>query len=109
MISNGCDLFHLSNILGHSNLMTTTIRLHVNSGAKRTALEEGCRGSDAFYLSFCFNISRLNEIGITQKVNVDEMKRKIVDDALMAIVISSFALIVGILVILVNDMLRTPP
>ena len=42
MIGNGCDLFHLSNILGHSNLMTTAIYLHVNSDAKRAALERGC-------------------------------------------------------------------
>ena len=41
MIGNGCDLFHLSNILGHSNLMTTAIYLHVNSDAKRAALERG--------------------------------------------------------------------
>lgn len=41
MIINGCDLFHLSNILGHSNLMTTAIYLHVNSDAKRAALERG--------------------------------------------------------------------
>ena len=41
MISNECDLFHLSNILGHSNLMTTAIYLHVNSDAKRAALERG--------------------------------------------------------------------
>ncbi|MGD0818790.1 MAG: tyrosine-type recombinase/integrase [Methanomassiliicoccales archaeon] len=39
MISNGCDLFHLSNILGHSNLMTTAIYLHVNSDAEKAALE----------------------------------------------------------------------
>jgi len=42
MISNGCDLFHLSNILGHSNLMTTAIYLHVKSDAERAALEKGC-------------------------------------------------------------------
>ena len=41
MIGNGCDLFHLSNILGHSNLMTTAIYLHVNNDAKRAALERG--------------------------------------------------------------------
>jgi integrase/recombinase XerD len=41
MIGNGCDLFHLSNIMGHSNLMTTAIYLHVNSDAKRVALERG--------------------------------------------------------------------
>jgi len=37
MIGNGCDPFHLSNILGHSNLMTTAIYLHVNSDVKRAA------------------------------------------------------------------------
>ena len=36
-----CNLFHLSNILGHSNLMTTAIYLHVNSDAKRAALGRG--------------------------------------------------------------------
>jgi len=37
----GVDLFHLSNILGHSNLMTTMIYLRVNSDAKRAAWERG--------------------------------------------------------------------
>jgi site-specific recombinase XerD len=41
MISNGADLFHLSNILGHSDLATTAVYLHVNSDAKRAALEKG--------------------------------------------------------------------
>lgn len=41
MISNGCDVFHLSNILGHSNMTTTSIYLHVNNDAKRAALERG--------------------------------------------------------------------
>jgi integrase/recombinase XerD len=41
MISNGADLFHLSNILGHSDLATTAVYLHVNSDAKRAALERG--------------------------------------------------------------------
>jgi site-specific recombinase XerD len=41
MISNSCDLFHLSNIFGHSNLTTTVIYLHVNSDTKRVALERG--------------------------------------------------------------------
>jgi site-specific recombinase XerD len=46
MISNECDLFHLSNILGHSNLMTTAIYLHVNGDAERAALERECRSSE---------------------------------------------------------------
>ena len=41
MISNGADIFHLSNIMGHSNLMTTAIYLHVNSSAKKAAIEKG--------------------------------------------------------------------
>jgi site-specific recombinase XerD len=41
MIGNGCDLFHLSDILGHSNIETTTIYLHVNNDARRAAFEKG--------------------------------------------------------------------
>jgi site-specific recombinase XerD len=41
MIGNGCDLFHLSDILGHSNIETTTIYLHVNNDARRAAFERG--------------------------------------------------------------------
>lgn len=41
MIGNGCDLFHLSDILGHSNIETTTIYLHINNEARRQAFEKG--------------------------------------------------------------------
>lgn len=41
MLSNGCDLFHLSHILGHSEISTTTIYLHINDSAKRAAFERG--------------------------------------------------------------------
>lgn len=41
MIGNGCDLFHLSDILGHSNIETTTIYLHINNEARRAAFEKG--------------------------------------------------------------------
>lgn len=41
MIGNGCDLFHLSDILGHSNIETTTIYLHINNEARRAAFERG--------------------------------------------------------------------
>lgn len=41
MIGNGCDLFHLSDILGHSNIETTTIYLHVNNEARRLAFNKG--------------------------------------------------------------------
>lgn len=41
MLNNGCDLFHLSHMLGHSEISTTTIYLHVNDAAKRAAFERG--------------------------------------------------------------------
>ena len=41
MIGNGCDLFHLSDILGHTNIETTTIYLHINDDARRQAFEKG--------------------------------------------------------------------
>lgn len=41
MIDNGCDLFHLSDILGHTNIGTTTIYLHINNDARRQAFEKG--------------------------------------------------------------------
>jgi len=41
MIGNGCDLFHLSDILGHTNIETTTIYLHVNNEARRLAFDKG--------------------------------------------------------------------
>jgi site-specific recombinase XerD len=41
MIGNGCDLFHLSDILGHSNIETTAIYLHVNNEARRMAFDRG--------------------------------------------------------------------
>ena len=41
MIGNGCDLFHLSDILGHTNIDTTTIYLHINNDARRQAFEKG--------------------------------------------------------------------
>lgn len=41
MIGNGCDLFHLSDILGHTNIETTTIYLHINNDARRQAFEKG--------------------------------------------------------------------
>jgi hypothetical protein len=40
---------------------------------------------------------------------VGHMKNKIVDEALFATVIFLWITIVGILIILLNDMLRTPP
>ena len=41
MLGNGCDLFHLSDILGHSHIETTAIYLHVNNQARRDAFERG--------------------------------------------------------------------
>ena len=41
MLGNGCDIFHLSGILGHSDISTTCIYLHVNDKAKRAAFEKG--------------------------------------------------------------------
>ena len=41
MVSNGCDIFHLSSILGHSDISTTSIYLHLNSDARRAAYERG--------------------------------------------------------------------
>lgn len=41
MLGNGCDLFHLSHILGHSEISTTTIYLHVNDKAMREAYNKG--------------------------------------------------------------------
>ena len=41
MLGNGCDLFHLSHMLGHQDIGTTTIYLHVNDKAMRQAYERG--------------------------------------------------------------------
>lgn len=41
MVSNGCDIYTLSSILGHTNITTTSLYLHVNSEAKRRAFERG--------------------------------------------------------------------
>lgn len=41
MLGNGCDLFHLSHMLGHQDISTTTIYLHVNDQAMRQAYDRG--------------------------------------------------------------------
>ena len=41
MLGNGCDLFHLSHMLGHSDISTTTIYLHINDRAMREAYNKG--------------------------------------------------------------------
>ncbi len=38
----------MSNIIGHSNLMTTAIYLHVNSDVKRAALDRGAEVLNLF-------------------------------------------------------------
>jgi len=35
MVGNGCDIFHLSKMMGHNKISTTEIYLHVNSEAMR--------------------------------------------------------------------------
>lgn len=41
MVTNGCDIYSLSGIMGHTNITTTSIYLHVNSDATRKAYEKG--------------------------------------------------------------------
>ncbi|HOO04340.1 MAG TPA: tyrosine-type recombinase/integrase [Methanomassiliicoccales archaeon] len=41
MLGNGCDLFHISHMLGHSDISTTTIYLHVNDRAMRDTYNKG--------------------------------------------------------------------
>jgi len=41
MVANGCDIYSLSGLMGHTNITTTSIYLHVNSDALRKAYEKG--------------------------------------------------------------------